>query len=67
MITQDKIEDFRKKIFDEINNNNYNKEEIDGMVNNILKNIEKNLDNIKSEFNYEINKSVKSKMEKYDN
>ena len=67
LLTQDKIEDFRKKIFDEINNNNYNKEEIDGMVNNILKNIEKNIDNIKSEFNYEINKSVKSKMEKYDN
>ena len=67
LLTQDKIEDFRKKIFDEINNNNYNKEEIDGMVNNILKNIEKNIDNIKSEFNYEINNNVKSKMEKYDN
>ena len=50
LLTQDKIEDFQKKIFDEINNINYNKEEIDHMINNVLKNVEKNIENVKSEF-----------------
>ena len=67
LLTQDKIEDFQKKIFDEINNNNYNKEEIDHMINNVLKNVEKNMENVKSEFNYEINKTVKAKAERIDN
>jgi len=67
LLTQDKIEDFQKKIFEKINDNNYNKEEIDHMINNVLKNVEKNIENVKSEFDYEINKTVKAKAEKFDN
>ena len=67
LLTQDKIDDFKKKILDEVNDNNYNKTEIDKMMNNIIKSIEMNLDNLKNDFKYEMNKTIKSRMEKYEN
>ena len=67
ILTQDKMADFKQKILDEINEINYNKNEIDKIMNNSLKNIETNLENLKTEFKHEINMNSKSKIEKYEN
>ena len=67
ILTQDKTADFKQKILDEINEINYNKNEIDKIMNNSLKNIETNLENLKTEFKHEINMNSKSKIEKYEN
>ena len=67
LLTQDKIDDIKKSIFDEIKENNYNKEEIDKIVNNILENISKDLNKLDNEIKHEMNKIINSKTEKYEN
>ena len=67
LLTQDKTEEFKKNLLEEINENNYNKKEIDNLMNNILKNSEINFDSIKSEFKHNMNKVIKSKMETVEN
>jgi hypothetical protein len=67
LLTQDKIDDIKKSIFDEIKENNYNKEEIDKIVNNILENISKDLNKLDNEIKHEMNKIINSRTEKYDN
>ena len=42
LLTQDKIEDFKKKLFEEINDNNYNKKEIDNTIKYLMKNVQTN-------------------------
>ena len=67
LLTQDKIDDFKKKIFDEINENNYNKREVDNLINNTKNNFETSLNNLKTELKQEMNKAIKSRIEKYEN
>ena len=67
ILTQEKTEEFRKNLLDEINDNNYNKKEIDNLINNILKNFEISLDKIRNEFKYDMNKAIKSRMETVEN
>ena len=67
ILTQDQTEEFRKNLLEEIKENNYNKKEIDNLINNILKNFETNLDNIRNEFKYDMYKTIKSKLEKVEN
>ena len=66
LLTQDKIEDFKKKLFEEINDNNYNKKEIDNTIKYLMKNVQTNLDNLKDEIIREINSIIKSRIEKYE-
>ena len=67
LLSQDKIDEFRKNILDEINDINYTKKEIDLLMSNILKNFEINLDNIKNEFKHDIYKDIKTKTENIEN
>ena len=67
LLSQDKIEDFRKKLFEEINDNNYNKKEIDNIINYLMKNIQSNLDKLADELKHEIHSIIKSRIEKYEN
>ena len=67
LLTQDKIDEFHEKIFEEINDIMYNKKEIDQLNENILKNLVLNIDNIKTEFKHVIKKNIKSKIEKLEN
>ena len=67
LLSQDKIEDFRNKLFEEINDNNYNKKEIDNIINYLMKNIQSNLDKLADELKHEIHSIIKSRIEKYEN
>ena len=67
LLSQDKIDEFRKNILDEINDINYTKKEIDLLMSNILKNLEINLDNIKNEFKHDIYTDIKTKTENIEN
>ena len=67
LLTHDTINEFRKKIFDEINDINYNKEEVDKLINNVLDNTENNLNDIKNVFMYDMNNSFKNKTDKIEN
>ena len=67
LLSHDTINDFRKKIFDDINDINYNKKEIDQIINNISQNLETNLNNIKNEFKYDMYNSIKNKTDKIEN
>ena len=67
LLTQDKIEDFKKKLFEEINDNNYNKKEIDNTIKYIMKNIQTSFDKLKDELRHEIHTTIKSRIEKYEN
>ena len=65
LITQEKI----KEIYDNCSNNiqnNYNKKEIDDMLNNIINNFDINLDNFKTKYNEEINDLIKTNINKLD-
>ena len=66
LLTQDKINDFKKKILDEVNENNYDKNEIDKMIKNVVNNFELNLENFKNNNNNEINKIVKTRIDKIE-
>ena len=65
LISQEKV----KEIYDNFSNNiqnNYNKKEIDDMLNNIINNFDINLDNFKTKYNEEINDLIKTDINKLD-
>ena len=67
VMSQEKIKDIYENLENMIRCNNYNKLEIDDMLNDTVNNIDNNLQNFKTNYNEEISNIIKLNVDKLDN
>jgi len=67
LMSQEKIKEIHEDLYKEFQNNNYNKKEIDDLINNTINNFGINLDNFKTNYNEELNNMIKINVEKLGN
>ena len=63
LMSQEKIKEIHEDLYKEFQNNNYNKKEIDDLINNTINNFGINLDNFKTNYNEELNNMIKINVE----
>ena len=67
LMSQEKIKEIHEDLYKEFQNNNYNKKEIDDLINNTINNFGINLDNFKTNYNEELNNMIKINVENLGN
>ena len=67
LMSQEKIKEIHEDLYNEFQNNNYNKKEIDDLINNTINNFGINLDNFKTNYNEELNNMININVEKLGN